>query len=304
MQTVESRLPSWLRRTLPVFSAEKTHGILDRHKLNTVCESAKCPNRNECYSQQTATFMILGNTCTRSCRFCNVATGKGEILQPDEPQRVAVAARELGLKYVVVTSVARDDLQDEGSTHFAETVLAIRREIPGVQIEVLTPDFHARRELISKIVAAKPEVYNHNLETVRRLTSEVRVQAKYDRSLEMLRLIKELDPQMTTKSGLMLGLGETEIEIDEACRDLLNVGVNILTLGQYLRPSAEHLPVKDYIHPDTFSRLAVKYQAMGFKNVFAGPYVRSSYHAGETFSNSQVNTSPAHLPNPQIGVAL
>lgn len=285
MITEESRLPSWLRRTLPVFSAEKTHDILGRHKLNTVCESAKCPNRNECYAHQTATFMILGNTCTRSCRFCNVATGKGEILQPDEPIRVAQAARELGLKYVVVTSVARDDLPDEGAAHFAETVLAIRREIPGVQIEVLTPDFHARRELVLQIVNAKPEVYNHNLETVRRLTAEVRVQAKYDRSLAMLKLIKELDPLMTTKSGLMLGLGETEAELDEACADLLNVGVNILTLGQYLRPSFQHLPVRDYIHPDQFAKLAKKYEAMGFKKVFAGPYVRSSYHAGETYSN-------------------
>lgn len=269
---------------MPVFSAESTHEILDRHKLNTVCESAKCPNRNECYSHRTATFMILGNTCTRSCRFCNVATGKGEVLQPDEPMRVALAAKELGLKYVVVTSVARDDLADEGAAHFAETVLCIRREIPGVQIEVLTPDFHARPELVGQIVAAKPEVYNHNLETVRRLTPQVRVQAKYDRSLEMLRLIKRIDPKMTTKSGLMLGLGETDDELDESCKDLLNAGVNILTLGQYLRPSADHLPVTDYIHPDKFFQLSEKYKKMGFNQVFAGPYVRSSYHAGETYS--------------------
>lgn len=269
---------------MPVFSAEKTHEILDRHKLNTVCESAKCPNRNECYSHQTATFMILGNTCTRSCRFCNVATGKGEVLQPDEPLRVALAAKELGLKYVVVTSVARDDLADEGAAHFADTVLSIRREIPGVQIEVLTPDFHARPELISQIVAAKPEVYNHNLETVRRLTPQVRVQAKYDRSLEMLKLIKQIDPKMTTKSGLMLGLGETESELNQSCQDLVEAGVNILTLGQYLRPSADHLPVSEYVHPDRFYALAEKYERMGFDKVFAGPYVRSSYHAGETYS--------------------
>ena len=230
--------------------------------------------------------MILGNTCTRSCRFCNVATGKGEVLQPDEPERVAQAAFELGLKYVVVTSVARDDLKDEGAAHFAETILAIRRKILGVQIEVLTPDFHARRELLAQIVAAKPEVYNHNLETVRRLTTEVRVQAKYDRSLEMLRTVKELDQAMTTKSGLMLGLGETEAELDDACRDLRNVGVDILTLGQYLRPSADHLPVREYVHPDTFARYTKKYKEFGFKKVFAGPYVRSSYHAGETYLNA------------------
>ncbi len=303
MIITETRLPSWLRRTLPVFSAEKTHDILSRQKLNTVCESAKCPNRNECYAHQTATFMILGNTCTRSCRFCNVATGKGEVLQPDEPQRVALAAKELGLKYVVVTSVARDDLADEGAEHFAETVYAIRCEIPGVQIEVLTPDFHARRELVARIVAAKPEVYNHNLETVRRLTPEVRVQAKYERSLAMLKSIKELDPGMTTKSGLMLGLGEKEEELDEACADLLNSGVNILTLGQYLRPSAAHLPVQDYVHPDVFSRLAEKYEAMGFKKVFAGPYVRSSYHAGETFLNAtkSVVSASATSTQPQSG---
>ena len=284
MISTESRLPIWLRRTLPVFSAEKTHEILARQKLNTVCESAKCPNRNECYAHQTATFMILGNTCTRSCRFCNVATGKGEILQPDEPQRVAQAAYELGLKYVVVTSVARDDLEDEGAMHFAETILAIRSKIPGVQIEVLTPDFHARRELVSKIVSAAPEVYNHNLETVRRLTPQVRVQAKYDRSLEVLKMIRELNPKMVTKSGLMLGLGETEAELDEACADLLHAGVSILTLGQYLRPSADHLPVSEYVHPDRFSRLGEKYEAMGFSKVFAGPFVRSSYHADEAIA--------------------
>lgn len=286
MVTTEKRLPLWLRRNLPIFSTEKTHEILDRQRLNTVCESAKCPNRNECYSHQTATFMILGNTCTRSCRFCNVATGKGEVLQPDEPERVAQAAFELGLKYVVVTSVARDDLEDEGAAHFAETIRAVRRKIPGVQIEVLTPDFHARPELLAQIVAAQPEVYNHNLETVRRLTQEVRVQAKYDRSLEMLALVKKLDSNITTKSGLMLGLGETEPELDEACRDLRNAGVDILTLGQYLRPSVDHLAVQEYVHPDTFSRYAKKYQELGFKKIFAGPYVRSSYHAGETYLNA------------------
>ena len=292
MISTQSRLPSWLRRSLPIFSAEKTHKILEKQKLNTVCESAKCPNRNECYAHQTATFMILGNTCTRSCRFCNVATGKGELLQPDEPERVAQAAFELGLKYVVVTSVARDDLADEGAAHFAETILAIRRKISGVQIEVLTPDFHARPELVSQIVSAKPEVYNHNLETVRRLTPQVRVQAKYDRSLEMLKLVKKLNSSMTTKSGLMLGLGEQEDELDEACQDLLDAGVSILTLGQYLSPSANHLPVFEYVNPDKFASLGRKYEAMGFSKVFSGPYIRSSYHAGETYSQAIASPPP------------
>lgn len=219
-------------------------------------------------------------------------------MQPDEPQRVAQAAKELGLQYVVVTSVARDDLEDEGTAHFAETILAIRREVPHVRIEVLTPDFHARRELVAKIVDARPQVYNHNLETVRRLTAEVRVQAKYDRSLEMLKLIKDLDPAMTTKSGLMLGLGESEAELDEACRDLLNVGVNILTLGQYLQPSVDHLPVHEYVHPDRFRFYAEKYEKMGFRRVFSGPYVRSSYHAGETYLDALAfERSEAAEPN-------
>ena len=280
------RLPDWLRRSLPEASAENTHAILEQYGLNTVCESAKCPNRSECYSHRTATFMILGNACTRRCGFCAVPTGREEI-QADEPARVAQAAKDLGLQYVVLTSVARDDQPDEGAGHFAETVRAVYAAIPGVQVEVLTPDFHARRELIAKIVAARPRVYNHNVETVARLQKKVRPQAAYDRSLELLSTVKALDPDMTTKSGLMLGLGETENEILETGRDLRAAGCDILTLGQYLSPGAEFLPVEKFFPPEFFTAMGQKLKALGFREVFAGPYVRSSYHAGETFLNSK-----------------
>ncbi|MBI3306909.1 MAG: lipoyl synthase [Candidatus Omnitrophica bacterium] len=286
-QTLQKRLPIWLRRDLPVPSAERTHQILAENRLNTVCESAMCPNRSECYSRRTATFMILGNTCTRSCGFCAVQTGRGEILEDDEPERVARATRELGLEYVVITSVARDDLKDEGAFHFARTVEAVKRDIPEIQVEVLTPDFHAREELIAQIVAAGPAVYNHNLESVRRLQKKIRAQASYERSLEVLSIVKRLDPEMTTKSGLMLGLGESRNEILETAEDLRAAGCDILTLGQYLRPSLKHLEVVDYIAPSVFEELARALKMLGFLEVFAGPYVRSSYHAGETFLKSK-----------------
>lgn len=284
--TEYKRLPSWLRRSISVLPAENTHRILDEQRLNTVCESALCPNRNECYSHGTSTFMILGNTCTRSCGFCAINVGKPETVQSDEPQRVANAAKEMNLRYVVITSVARDDLKDEGATHFAETIAATREAIPGVQIEVLTPDFHAREELIKIVLDAAPTVYNHNLETVERLQKAVRPQAAYERSLEVIKTIRRLNPEMTTKSGLMLGLGETYQEIMSACRDLLSAGCHILTLGQYLAPGKDYLPVQEFVAPETFNALAVELRLMGFREVFAGPYVRSSYHAGETFVNS------------------
>ena len=230
--------------------------------------------------------MILGDICTRSCGFCAIKAGKGLPVETDEPDRVAFAARELGLKYVVVTSVARDDLQDEGAGHFAQTIRAIRREIADVQIEVLTPDFHARRELIQAVVDAGPEVFNHNIETVSRLQKSVRPQASMERSLEVLRMIKELSPVMVTKSGIMLGLGETDEEVIEAAAALRAVQCDILTIGQYLPPSREHLPLKNYIEPAHFKNLADKIRPLGFKEVFAGPYVRSSYHAGEVFEHS------------------
>ena len=287
MQTVHKRLPLWLRRSLPVISAEKTHEILGKYKLNTVCESALCPNRSECYSRNTATFMILGDVCTRSCGFCAIAAGKPLQVEQDEPQRVAKAAAALGLEYVVITSVARDEMEDEGAGHFARTVQAVKNEIPGVSIEVLTPDFHGRRELIQTVVDAGPTVYNHNMESVERLQKKVRPQASYDRTLQVIETIKDLNPSMTTKSGLMLGLGETLDEVRKTARDLHSSGCDILTLGQYLSPGKGHLECEAFISPETFQQLGEELKGFGFQAVFSGPYVRSSYHAGETFLTSQ-----------------
>jgi len=288
------RLPDWLRRKLPSGSAVATHTVLEQHRLNTVCESALCPNRPECYARRTATFMILGDICTRSCGFCAIKTGRGLTVETDEPLRVARAARDLGLKYVVVTSVARDDLADEGAEHFAETIRAIRDAIAEVQIEVLTPDFHGRRELIEIVVKAQPEVFNHNLETVKRLQAQVRPQARYERSLDVLRLVKEIDASIATKSGMMLGLGETGDEVLESARDLQKAGCDILTLGQYLPPSHEHLALVDYKTPAYFTEMARKTKALGFREVFSGPNVRSSYHAGEIFTASVEGPQALH----------
>lgn len=279
------RLPDWLRRSLPKNSSEKTRMILGKYQLNTVCQSAMCPNSSECYAKDTATFMILGRVCTRHCGFCAVRMGReGEFLRTDEPERVAFAAKELGLRYVVVTSVTRDDLPDEGAAQFADTITALKREISDVQVEVLTPDFHAREELICRVLDAEPEVFNHNLETVERLQSTVRPQADYRCSLKTLEIAKRLAPQRMTKSGLMLGLGETVPEILEAGRHLLSVGVNILTLGQYLQPTPRNLEVLEYVTPEKFQDLSRKFKMMGFERVISGSYVRSSYHAKETFS--------------------
>ncbi len=286
-EIISKRLPVWLRRELPNGATLKTHAILEKYGLNTVCESALCPNRSECYSRLTATFMILGNICTRRCGFCAIETGKAQEVLQDEPHRVAHAAKELGLQYVVVTSVARDDLDDEGAGHFAKTIQALRHEIEGVQVEVLTPDFHARPDLLEIVIQAGPDVFNHNVETVRRLQKQVRPQASYERSLEVLAEVKHLSPQMTTKSGLMLGLGEEDEEIFETAVDLRKAGCDILTIGQYLSPTQKHLNVAEYKSPDDFSFLAQEIMTLGFKEVFAGPYIRSSYHAGEVFLTSK-----------------
>lgn len=283
--TSQKRLPIWLRRQLPA-SPGPTNEILKRYALNTVCESALCPNRSECYSRNTATFMILGNVCTRRCGFCAIESGRPQEIMADEPERVAEAACEMGLEYVVVTSVARDELDDEGAGHFAKTVSALKNRIAGVHVEVLTPDFHARRELIATVVRSEPIVYNHNLETVERLQKRVRPQAAYKRSLEVLEIIKSLDPKMTTKSGLMLGLGETHEEIYRSAAHLRDSGCDILTLGQYLAPSRDHLGVERFVAPEEFAEIAANLKPLGFRNIFAGPSVRSSYHAGETFSHS------------------
>jgi lipoyl synthase len=274
------RLPPWLKRPLPAPGMFFTSGVIEDLRLETVCESAKCPNRTECWSQRTATFMILGNVCTRPCGFCSVPKGKTEALQADEPDRVAEAAARLGLKHVVITSVTRDDLGDGGSEHFYQCVLAVRART-GAAVEVLTPDFLGNTKAIDRVIEAAPDVFNHNVETVPRLYHRVRRNAVYQRSLDLLARVKDRAPQIPTKSGLMLGLGETQDEILSVCADLRAVGCEILTVGQYLQPSPHHLPVERYVPPEEFDALGALVRGLGFKLVASGPFVRSSYHAGE-----------------------
>lgn len=274
------RLPPWLKRPMPQADMVFTGNVIRDLRLETVCESAKCPNRTECWSQRTATFMILGNVCTRPCGFCSVPKGKTEALEADEPERVAEAAARLGLKYVVITSVTRDDLPDGGAEHFYRSVLAVR-ERTGATVEVLTPDFLGNSAAIERVIAARPEVFNHNTETVPRLYHRVRRNADYQRTLDLLRRVKSVSPQMTTKSGLMLGLGERIEELLEVLADLRSVGCDILTLGQYLQPTPEHLPVERYVPPEEFDAIGDLARTMGFSLVASGPFVRSSYHAGE-----------------------
>ena len=278
----QTRKPDWIKVRLPnnpVFFSTKA--LITDLRLNTVCESAQCPNRWECWSAGTATFMIAGDRCTRACGFCAVTTAKPFALEADEPQRVAEAVKRMRLKHVVVTAVARDDLRDGGAQHFAQTIEAIRAAVPGIVIEVLAPDFHAKQECLDLIAAARPHIFNHNLETVERLTPLVRSRAKYRLSLEVLRRMKADAPDIVTKSGLMLGLGETEPEIFQAMDDLRAAGVQVLTMGQYLRPSPQHLPVVEYVHPDTFQTYKEVAERKGFEHVASGPLVRSSYHAAD-----------------------
>jgi len=272
------RKPDWLRVKLPVGEEyKKVRKIVADHKLHTICESGNCPNMGECWSAGTATVMILGNVCTRSCGFCAVNTGKPEEVDPYEPLRVAKSVKLMGLKHVVITSVDRDDLKDGGSEIWAKTVETIRKMNPGVTLETLIPDFQGKWENLKRIIDVKPEIVSHNLETVRRLTREVRVQARYDRSLEVLKRLG--DSGITTKSGIMLGLNETEEEIIETMDDLRTVGVKILTMGQYLQPTKQHLPVAEFITPAKFEHLGNLAKAKGFDFVESGPLVRSSYHA-------------------------
>ena len=277
------RIPKWLRFDLPTSGAYlRTRSLLNDLALHTVCESAKCPNQWECWSSGTATFMIGGDRCTRACGFCAVDTSKPLPLELDEPERVAEAAKRLGLNHVVITGVARDDLKDGGALHFRRSIEAVRRAIPGAVVEVLVPDFNGNRQSIHLVAEVLPEVFNHNLETVRRLTPTVRHRATYDRSLEVLRYVAEkfLD-RIQVKSGMMLGLGETRDEVIKAMGDLREAGCGILTLGQYLQPGLQHLPIVEYIHPDRFDELGDLARAMGFAHVFSGPMVRSSYHAAD-----------------------
>lgn len=276
------RLPEWLTIRLPrPETIQQVQGMMRAKNLHTVCESARCPNLPECWSKRTATFMILGNTCTRSCGFCAINVGKGEELDPFEPGNVARVAKDLGLKHVVVTSVARDDLKDEGAEQFARTIRALHQQLPLAIVEVLTPDFKAKDALIRTVVEAKPEIYNHNVETVARLQKVVRPQAKYRRSLDVLEKAKSFDPKIYTKSGIMLGLGETHEEVVETLKDLRTAGVDAVTIGQYLRPTMRHLPVHTFVHPNVFKDYEKIGEDLGFAFVASGPFIRSSYNAIE-----------------------
>ena len=277
------RLPAWLRTRLPSTDTfARTRALLDELKLHTVCESAACPNHWECWSKGTATFMIGGDRCTRACRFCAVATAKPLPLDPDEPARVAEATHRLRLRHVVITAVARDDLADGGADHFRRTIEAVRALNPDTVIEVLTPDFNARQNSIDTVLAARPHIFNHNLETVRRLTPGVRSRATYDRSLAALAMVKARPGQSAySKSGLMLGLGESEEELFTALAGLRRVGCDLLTLGQYLQPTLRHLPVTEFVTPEKFAEYGARARKMGFLHVASAPMVRSSYHADE-----------------------
>ena len=281
------RLPTWLKRPLPTGDAMiKTRRLVNGLRLSTVCVEARCPNLSECWTRGTATFMILGDLCTRRCHFCAVSTKKPLPPEPDEPDRLAEAAEHLGLRHVVITSVARDDLPDEGAGHFAACIRKTRARVPEVTIEVLVPDFHARPELIDLVLAARPEVYNHNLETVESQQKRVRPGGRYRRSLDVLRLAKRRDPTVLTKSGLMVGLGETREELTQAMRDLRAVACDLLTIGQYLRPGERHAPVERYYPPPEFDDLADIARDLGFIGVASGPFVRSSYFAENLFANT------------------
>ena len=295
-ETPIESIPQWLRRPLGKASEISTvQRIIKQRQIHTICEEGRCPNRGECYANKTATFLLMGAVCTRSCAFCQVDKGHAPMpLDLKEPQKVAESVQLLGLRYVVLTSVARDDLEDRGASWFVQVMEAIRQLNPGTEIEVLTPDFggdrdvRAQRQRVKAVVDAKPACYNHNVETVRRLQGPVRRGAKYDRSLDVLRFVKEFDSTIPTKSGLMLGHGETKAEVLETMADLRAAGCDRLTIGQYMRPSLAHLPVQKYWTPAEFDRLGEIAREMGFSHVRSGPLVRSSYHAGEADRRSNL----------------
>jgi lipoic acid synthetase len=272
------RKPDWLRVKLPTGKEYlQVREIVSKHKLHTICESGNCPNMGECWGAGTATFMILGNICTRSCGFCSVATGRPRPVDWDEPMRVANSVKLMNVKHCVITSVDRDDLKDGGSIIWAETIKAIREVSPETKFETLIPDFAGKWENLQRIIDVKPDIVSHNIETVKRLTPQVRIQAKYDRSMEVIRRIH--DAGLKTKSGIMVGLGEEEEEVYEAMDDLRKAGCDVLTVGQYLQPTSRHLPVKEFVHPDKFKRFEIAGLEKGFRFVESGPLVRSSYHA-------------------------
>ena len=281
------RLPPWLKKRIPRTDAAKAvRGILQELGLNTVCQEAHCPNVMECFAKHTATFMVLGHTCTRDCRFCAVASGQPAAPDPEEPRRVAEAVARLELRHAVVTSVTRDDLPDGGSKHFCSVIMEIRRR-GSCLVEVLTPDFQGREEDVGRVAEAAPDIYNHNIETVKRLCPLVRPQADYRRSLHVLEWAKRVAPAMVTKSGIMVGMGESREEILECLRDLRRVGGDIVTIGQYLAPSPEHLPVARYVPPEEFDELRQEALRLGFRAAASGPFVRSSYCAEQVFQNAQ-----------------
>lgn len=276
---MRERLPEFLKR--PIIDTDTTRNvrkILKHNCLNTVCENARCPNKNECYTKNTATFLIMGNNCTRNCRYCNISCNRPEPLDPQEPKHIAKAVKDLGLKYAVITSVTRDDLSDGGAQHFANCIYEIRKISPDVKIEILTPDFKNKKEALDIIINAHPDVFNHNIETVRAVFKTARPQGNYDTSLEVLKYIKQ-NSDIQTKSGIMIGLGETFAQIKETIKDLYSVGCDILTIGQYIQPSKEHLPVAKYYSLEEYEELKKLAASIGIKNYQIGPLVRSSYNA-------------------------
>lgn len=277
--SVAIRKPQWLKKRISYGNIDKTEKLLRSLSLNTVCEGAQCPNIDECFGRKTTTFMILGNICTRGCRFCAVEKGIAQKLDPDEPKHIAEASKALGLRHVVITSVTRDDLPDGGAEHYFKTVEAIKTLNPSATIELLIPDLRGNWEALKRILDAKPDILNHNLETVSSLYKTVRPQADYERSLELLRKSKEIDPKIYTKSGIMVGLGEKVEEVNALMDDLRAVCCDIITIGQYLRPSENHLEVFEYVHPNDFEVYRIIAMEKGFKYVAAGPFVRSSYNA-------------------------
>ncbi|MBM4015423.1 MAG: lipoyl synthase [Planctomycetes bacterium] len=302
----QATLPEWLKIRPPSGERYRTlRALVDGLRLTTVCEEARCPNLSECWSGGTATFMLLGELCTRGCSFCSVKTARrGDPVDVEEPEKVLEAVRKMGLRYIVLTSVDRDDLPDQGAGHFARTVVHVKAQVPGLLVETLIPDFRADEAALRTVAASGADVLAHNVETVRRLTPSVRdPRATYDQSLQVLRRLKELRPEALTKSSIMVGHGESEAELVETFRDLRAVGVELLTLGQYLRPTEKHRPVAEYVHPDRFAALGALAERHGFLHVASGPFVRSSYKAGELFAESHLRTRAAAAAGGSTGRA-
>jgi len=288
-QSLSTRLPEWARKGSPLARRARPVRVLLREgSLHTVCEEARCPNLGECFSRGTATFMLLGDRCTRRCGYCSISTARPLPADPDEPRRVARAAVRMGLRYVVLTAVNRDDMADGGAAHFAATIHEVRRALPGAGVEVLTPDFGGDRRALATVLEASPTVFNHNIETAPRLFPTLRPQGRYERSLEVLAAARSLRPEQVTKSGLMVGLGESDEEILAVLADLRAAGVDVVTLGQYLRPTRDHAPVRRYVSPEGFRALEARARALGFPTVYSGVFVRSSFHAEEVFRGGSV----------------